>query len=67
MTNEAAERLRIDPTMHVYCRIHSEQTGHDGGRRGPVAATFGKDEWGRYGYDCWHCARQRILDAEAER
>jgi hypothetical protein len=62
-TNDVAERLpNIDPTMHVYCPIHSEKPGSDGGRTGPVAATFGRDEWGRTGYQCWHCAM-----AEAKR
>jgi hypothetical protein len=52
--------------MYVYCRVHSEQIGRDDGRRGPVPATFGKDEWGRYGYNCWHCAHQRFLDWREE-
>lgn len=66
------QRPSIDPTMHVYCRIHSEMPGHDGGRKGPVAATWVRDDgYGRGGYVCWHCAdlewrTVKLSDREAE-
>lgn len=52
----ASREPTIDPTMHVYCPIHSEQPGRDVVRRGPVAASYGVLDYGQTGYRCWHCA-----------
>lgn len=59
MSITARREPRIDPTMHIHCPTHSERSGSDGGRRGPVPATYQRDEYGAFRYVCWHCAMDR--------
>lgn len=48
--------LSFDPSMRIYCPIHSEQRSSDGGRAGQVMAHYDRKA---QTYVCWHCASAR--------
>lgn len=53
----AAEHPGTDSTMYARCPTHSETTGRDGARTGPVVQHYNR-KTGHY--ECWHCALDRF-------
>ena len=50
------ERPHIDPSMFVYCSIHSEDKNVRGERAGSVPAHYVRET---YSYECWLCANEK--------